>query len=156
MWQRGLCPQTRRVWASKILLTNKTPLTKTNSQFPISPNKPTQLSVRRWRLGNRGRTLGRSCLLPPLACRRQLLRPLGRGRAGPRPPGSVPQGERPVPLGFGTKTPQSRASRTSCLGQWDKCDPDPHHLTSRGRPPMGWERKQALGYSVPVTRGHRI
>lgn len=92
MWQQGLSPQTWRVWASKILLTNKTPLTETNSRLPIPPNKPTKLSITRWRLVNRGKTPGVSCLLARPACHHQHLRQPSLAASGqdraPRVPSS--------------------------------------------------------------------
>lgn len=74
MWQQGLSAQTWRGWASEILLTNKTPLTKTNSQFSTPPNKVTELSITSRKLVNRGKTLGVSCFPAPPACLCQPLR----------------------------------------------------------------------------------
>lgn len=100
MRQQGLSPQTWRVWASEILLTNKTPLTKTNSQFSTPPNKLTKLSITRRKLVNRGKTLGVSCfwLLPPASA--NSCGPSGRRRAGPRPPGVCASWRKTCPPGL--------------------------------------------------------
>lgn len=61
-------------------------------QIPIPPNKPTKLSITRWRLVNRGKTPGVSCLLARPACHHQHLRQPSLATSGqdraPRVPSS--------------------------------------------------------------------